>query len=194
MINLILFGPPGSGKGTQAAYTVEKYGLHHISTGDLFRREIKGKTALGLEAVSYSSKGHLVPDSITIGILRQEVEAHPGAKGFIFDGFPRTVPQAAALDIFLSEIERSITCLIELRVNDEELTKRLLERGKTSERADDQEPAIIANRIQVYKDETIPVALHYAQADKAFIVDGVGSMEQVFDRICYRIEEQSQLA
>lgn len=194
MINLILFGPPGSGKGTQAAYIVEKYGLHHISTGDLFRREIKGKTALGLEVVSYSSKGQLVPDSITIGILRQEVEAHPGAKGFIFDGFPRTVPQAAALDIFLSEMEQSITCLIELRVNDEELTTRLLERGKTSGRADDQDSAIIANRIQVYKDETIPVALHYAQVDKAFIVDGVGSMEEVFGRICYRIEEQSQLA
>jgi adenylate kinase len=194
MINLILFGPPGSGKGTQAAYIVEKYGLHHISTGDLFRREIKGKTALGLEAVSYSSKGHLVPDSITIGILRQEVEAHPDAKGFVFDGFPRTVPQATALDIFLSEMEQSITCLIELRVDDEELTTRLLERGKTSERADDQDAAIIANRIQVYKDETVPVALHYAQVDKAFIVDGVGSMEEVFGRICYRIEEQSQLA
>lgn len=194
MINLILFGPPGSGKGTQAAHVVEKYGLHHISTGDLFRREIKGKTPLGLEAVSYTSKGQLVPDSVTIGILRQEVEAHPDAKGFIFDGFPRTVPQAKALDTFLSEMEQSITCLIELRVGDEELTTRLLGRGKTSGRADDQDPAIIADRIQVYKDQTVPVALHYAQVDKAFIVDGVGSIEDVFGRICYRIEEQSQLA
>lgn len=193
MINLILFGPPGSGKGTQAAYIVEKYGLHHISTGDLFRREIKGKTPLGLEAVSYISKGQLVPDSVTIGILRQEVETHPDAKGFIFDGFPRTVPQAEALDAFLSEMNQSITCLIELRVGDEELTRRLLERGKTSERADDQDPAIIADRIQVYKDQTVPVALHYAQVDKAFIVDGVGSMEEVFGRICHRIEEQAQL-
>lgn len=194
MINLILFGPPGSGKGTQAAYIVEKYGLHHISTGDLFRRELKNETPLGLEAKSYISQGKLVPDSVTIGILRQEVEAHPDAKGFIFDGFPRTVPQANALDTFLLEMEQSITCLIELRVGDEELTTRLLGRGKTSGRADDQDPAIIANRIQVYKDETIPVALHYAQVDKAFIVDGVGSIEEVFGRICYRIEEQAQLA
>ena len=144
--------------------------------------------------MSYIKKGQLVPDSVTIGILRQEVEAYPDAKGFIFDGFPRTVPQATALDIFLSEMEQSITCLIELRVGDKELTTRLLERGKTSGRADDQDPAIIANRIEVYKNETIPVALHYAQLDKAFIVDGVGSMEEVFGRICHRIEEQSQLA
>lgn len=194
MINLILFGPPGSGKGTQAVYVVEKYGLHHISTGDLFRREIKNKTALGLEAISYTGKGQLVPDSVTIGILRQEVEAYPDAKGFIFDGFPRTVPQADALDKFLSEKGEGITCLIELRVGDAELTKRLLERGKTSGRADDQDPDIIANRIQIYKDDTIPVALHYAQVDKAFIVDGVGSMEEVFGRICHRIEEQSKEA
>lgn len=192
MINLILFGPPGSGKGTQAAHIVKKYGLHHISTGDLFRKEIKGKTPLGLEVVSYTSKGQLVPDSVTIGILRQDVEAHPDAKGFIFDGFPRTVPQATALDQFLTEKGNSITCLIELRVGDEELTKRLLERGKTSGRADDQDPAVIADRIQVYKDTTVPVALHYAQVDKAFIVDGIGTIEEVFERICHRIEEQSK--
>jgi len=194
MINLILFGPPGSGKGTQAAYIVKKYGLHHISTGDLFRRERKNETALGLEATNYISKGQLVPDSVTIGMLRQEVEAHPDSKGFIFDGFPRTVPQADALDQFLSEKGTSITCLVELRVGDVELTKRLLERGKTSGRADDKDPEIIANRIQIYKDETIPVALHYAQVDKAFIVDGVGSIEEVFERVCDRIEEQSKEA
>jgi len=192
MINLILFGPPGSGKGTQAAGLVEKYGLHHISTGDLFRKEIKNKTALGLEAVSYSSKGQLVPDSVTINILKQDVEAHPEAKGFIFDGFPRTTPQAEALDAFLSEMGQSVSCLLELRVPDEELTSRLLERGKTSGRADDQDPAIIANRIQVYKDETIPVALHYAQVDKAFVVDGVGSIEEVFERLCDRINSVAQ--
>ncbi len=192
MINLILFGPPGSGKGTQANFIVEKYGLHHISTGDLFRKEIKNKTPLGLEAVSYSSKGQLVPDSVTIGILRNEVEANPDVKGFIFDGFPRTVPQAKALDTLMQEMDQSITCLVELRVPDDELTERLLGRGKTSGRADDKDPAIIADRIQVYKNETIPVALHYAQVDKAFIVDGVGSMEEVFDRICHRIEAQTE--
>lgn len=194
MINLILFGPPGSGKGTQAEYTVNKYGLHHISTGDLFRKEIKNKTALGLEAVSYSSKGQLVPDSVTIGILRNEVEANPNAKGFIFDGFPRTVPQAKALDKLLIEMESNITCLLELRVPDDELTARLLGRGKTSGRADDQDPEIIANRIKVYKEETIPVALYYAQVDKAFIVDGVGSIEDVFGRLSNRIDEQSKEA
>ncbi len=194
MINLILFGPPGSGKGTQANGLVEKYGIHHISTGDLFRREIKNKTALGLEAVSYSSKGQLVPDSVTVGILRKEVEANPDAKGFIFDGFPRTVPQAEALDKLLEEMDQSITCLVELRVGDEELTRRLLERGKTSGRVDDQDPSIIANRIQVYKDETIPVALHYAQVDKAFVVDGVGTIEDVFERLCDRVDEQAQTA
>ncbi len=192
MINLILFGPPGSGKGTQAEKLVKKYELHHISTGDLFRKEIKNKTPLGLEAISYSNKGQLVPDSVTIGILRKEVEANLKVKGFIFDGFPRTVPQAEALNQLMEEIDSEITCLVELRVPDDELTNRLLGRGKTSGRADDQDTDIIANRIQVYKDETIPVALHYAQVDKAFIVDGVGSIDEVFERLCSRIEEQSQ--
>lgn len=191
MINLILFGPPGSGKGTQAAKLVEKYGLHHISTGDLFRKEIRNKTQLGLAAISYSKKGELVPDSVTIGILRNEVMANLDAKGFIFDGFPRTVPQAEALDMLMQELNQSITCLVELRVPDDELTTRLLGRGATSGRVDDQDPAIIANRIQVYKDETIPVALYYAQVDKAFIVDGVGEKDEVFDRLCYRIESVS---
>lgn len=193
MINLILFGPPGSGKGTQAANIKEKYNIHHISTGDLIRKEIKEGTALGNEVKKYSQKGELVPDSVIIGILRQEVEANPEAVGFIFDGFPRTVAQAEALDKFLSEKETEITCLIELRVDDEELTKRLLERGKGSGRVDDQDPKIIANRIQVYKDETIPVALYYAQKDKAFIAEGVGTIEEVFERISYRIDEQSKV-
>lgn len=190
MINLILFGPPGSGKGTQAANIVKEYDLHHISTGDLFRKEIKGKTDLGLEAMRYSDKGELVPDSVTVAMLRKEVEAHLDAKGFIFDGFPRTVPQAEALDQMLDEHGLSVTCLVELRVPDEELAQRLLERGKESGRKDDQDPDTIANRIQVYKDETIPVALHYAQSDKAFIVDGVGSIEQVCKRLVHRIEVQ----
>lgn len=192
MTNLILFGPPGSGKGTQAAYIKEKYDIHHISTGDLVRREIKGETALGNEVKKYSQKGQLVPDSVIIDILRKEVESHPNAKGFIFDGFPRTVPQAAALDEFLAEKDTEISCLIELRVDDEELIKRILDRGKDSGRVDDQNTEIITSRLKVYKDETVPVALYYAQKDKAFTVDGIGSIEEVFDRICYRIDEQTK--
>ncbi len=191
MINLILFGPPGSGKGTQADRLVKKYNLHHISTGDLFRKAIKNKTDLGKEALKYLDKGELVPDSVTVGMLRKEVEANPKAKGFIFDGFPRTYNQAQALDNLLNELDTEITCLIELRVADEELTKRLLERGKTSGRSDDQDTSIIANRIEVYKSETIPVALYYATSRKAYIVDGVGSIDEITERLIDRIDIQS---
>ncbi len=188
MINLILFGPPGSGKGTQAARLVEKYELLHISTGDLFRYHMKNDTLLGQKAKQYTEKGELVPDSITIGMLRDKVEENPDVNGYIFDGFPRTVNQAEALDKLLGSKGTSISALTELRVSDEEITTRLLLRGKDSGRADDQDVEIIKNRIKVYKEDTIPVALHYAQIDKAFIVDGIGSIDEVFDRLCQRIE------
>ena len=147
MINLILFGPPGSGKGTQAAHLVDEFQLLHISTGDLFRYEIGNSTELGLLAKSYMSKGELVPDEVTIGMLKNKVTANPDVAGYIFDGFPRTVAQAEALDIFLKEKEEMITTLLSLDVDDEELVTRLLKRGETSGRADDTDESIIRNRI-----------------------------------------------
>lgn len=182
MINLILFGPPGSGKGTQAAFLVEKYNLLHISTGDLFRSEIGGKTELGLLAKSYMNKGELVPDSVTISMLRKKVEDNPDVEGYIFDGFPRTVPQAEALDKMLGETEQSVN-LVELKVGDDELRARLMERGKTSGRADDTNIDTINNRIQIYKENTVPVATYYNGLNKATFVNGVGSIEEVTNRI-----------
>ncbi|MCB0641883.1 MAG: adenylate kinase [Phaeodactylibacter sp.] len=184
MTNLILFGPPGSGKGTQAAKLVEKYELVHISTGDLFRYEIGNNTPLGLEAKSYMEKGELVPDSVTIGMLKNKVEKHPEAKGFILDGFPRTIPQAEALDVFLNSRGEVVDCLIALDVPEDEIVRRLLERGKTSGRADDTDESVIRNRIAVYRRETAIVFDHYAKVDKAVEVFGVGSIDEIFDRLC----------
>lgn len=184
MINLILFGPPGSGKGTQAAKLVEKYGLLHISTGDLFRYEMGNNTPLGLEAKSYIEKGELVPDSVTVGMLRNKVEANPDVSGYIFDGFPRTIPQSEALDALVAEKGTQISKLIMLDVADDELVKRLLERGKTSGRKDDADESIIRNRIEVYKNETAPVFDYYAGQDKSIKVDGIGTIEEIFGRLC----------
>lgn len=189
MINLILFGPPGSGKGTQAAKLVEKYGLVHISTGDLFRYEIGNDTPLGLEAKSYMEKGELVPDSVTIGMLKNKVEKHPEAKGFIFDGFPRTIPQCEALDSFLTERNETVSALIALDVDDEEIVQRLLLRGKTSGRKDDANEEVIRNRIEVYKKETSPVFDYYAQSGKSMKIQGIGSIEDIFGRLCAAIDE-----
>ncbi|MEL6659086.1 MAG: adenylate kinase [Bacteroidota bacterium] len=188
MINLILFGPPGSGKGTQAAKLVEKYNLLHISTGDLFRYEIGNNTPLGVEAKSYIDKGALVPDSVTIGMLRNKVEANPDVAGYIFDGFPRTVPQAEALDSLMAEQGNSISKLILLDVDDDEIVTRLLERGKTSGRSDDQNEGTIRNRINVFKNETSPVFDFYAHQDKSVKVAGVGTIEVIFDRLCEEID------
>lgn len=188
MINLILFGPPGSGKGTQAAKLVDKFNLLHISTGDLFRYEIGNKTPLGLEAKHYIDQGALVPDSVTVGMLRNKVEANPDVAGYIFDGFPRTIPQSEALDLLLATKNDAISKLIMLDVEDEELIKRLLERGKTSGRSDDSEESIIRNRIEVYKRETTPVFDFYAAQDKAVKVDGIGKIDEIFDRLCAEID------
>jgi adenylate kinase len=188
MINLILFGPPGSGKGTQAAKLVAKYELLHISTGDLFRYEMGNNTPLGLEAKSYMDKGQLVPDEVTIGMLRNKVEANPFVEGYIFDGFPRTIPQADALDNLLAEEGNEVSVLLMLDVPDEELVKRLLGRGKESGRADDVDEGIIRNRIEVYQNETTPVFDYYAEKGKAVKVQGVGSVEEIFQRLCAQID------
>ena len=188
MINLILFGPPGSGKGTQAAKLVEKYNLLHISTGDLFRYEMGNDTPLGQEAKSYIQKGELVPDSVTIGMLHNKVEANPDVEGFIFDGFPRTVAQAEALDALMQEMETSISKLILLSVDDNEIVTRLLERGKTSGRSDDQKEDTIRNRIKIFKNETSPVFDYYAEQEKAVEVEGIGSIDDIFSRLCAEID------
>ena len=191
MLNLILFGAPGSGKGTQAVSLAEKYELLHISTGDLFRYEMSNNTPLGQEAKAYMQKGALVPDSVTIGMLKNKILANPQAKGFILDGFPRTLAQAQALDAFLKEQGTVVHLLLALEVPDQELEVRLLERGKESSRADDQNIEIIRNRIEVYKRETQPVADYYGQQDKTKIIEGTGSIEEVLGRLCQTIDQAS---
>lgn len=191
MINLILFGPPGSGKGTQATKLVEQYELLHISTGDLFRYEMGNNTPLGQEAKSYIEKGELVPDEVTVGMLRNKVEANLDVEGYIFDGFPRTVPQADALDNLLAENGNEVSLLLMLDVPDDELVKRLLLRGETSGRADDTDESIIRNRIEVYKSETTPVFDYYAAKGKAAKVYGVGEIEEIFARLCAEIDHHA---
>lgn len=188
MKHLILFGPPGSGKGTQAKQLEEKFGLIHISTGDLFRYEIGNETPLGIEAKSYMDKGQLVPDSVTIGMLKNKVEMHPDANGFIFDGFPRTIPQAEALDQFLKERDESISGLISLKVDDEEIVTRLLERGKTSGRPDDSNEAVIRNRIKVYGEQTSPVYNYYDAVGKSQEIVGVGSIADIFGKLSTAVD------
>jgi adenylate kinase len=188
MLNLILFGPPGSGKGTQAAKLIEKYNLLHISTGDLFRAEIGNGTALGLEAKSYMDKGALVPDSVTVNMLKSKMEQHPEIQGVIFDGFPRTIPQAQALDEMLTSKGTSVTILLSLVVDDEEIIERIIKRGITSGRSDDTDPVIIQNRINTYKSQTTPVAEYYAQFGKTKVVKGVGSIDEIFENLCSEID------
>ncbi len=191
MINLILFGPPGSGKGTQAAKLVEQYRLVHISTGDLFRYEMSHNTPLGQEAKSYMAKGELVPDSVTIGMLRNKVEAHPEAAGFIFDGFPRTITQAEALDALLAEKGTKVAGLLALHVDDEEIVHRIKLRGTTSGRADDNDEKIIRNRIHVYKNDTSPVFDYYDALGKSQSINGIGDIVDIFDRLCQAIDKLS---
>lgn len=189
MINLILFGPPGSGKGTQAKMLEEKYNLVHVSTGDLFRYEMGNDTPLGIEAKNYIKKGALVPDEITIGMLKNKVESAESPEGFIFDGFPRTIPQAEALDQYLAEKGEKISALISLDVDKEEIIQRILKRGETSGRPDDQNKEIIENRIKVYLDETKPVYEFYNCKEVAQMVNGLGSIDDIFTRLSSAIDQ-----
>ncbi len=189
MINLVLFGPPGAGKGTQAERLTEKYNLVHLSTGDIFRSNIKGGTELGKLAQSYMDAGNLVPDEVTIKMLESEVDARPDAGGFIFDGFPRTETQAKALDSFLNSKGTEVTMMLALTVDDEELKTRLLKRAETSGRADDADPKIIENRIAVYKKETAPVAEYYRKQHKLREVNGVGSIDEISRRLYEAVED-----
>ena len=188
MLNLVLFGPPGAGKGTQAARLVEKYHLVHLSTGDIFRSNIKKGTDLGQLAKSYIDQGTLVPDEVTIGMLEAEVNSNANAKGFIFDGFPRTTAQAEALDAFLKSKDTEVSSMLALEVDENELITRLLERGKSSGRADDQDAGIIKNRIRVYETETAVLKTYYANQNKFFGIDGVGSIESITHGLCKAID------
>lgn len=189
MINLILFGPPGAGKGTQSARLIEKYSLTHISTGDLFRKHLKEGTPLGKLAQEYMSKGNLVPDKVVIDMVDDKINSSGKISGIIFDGFPRTIPQAEALDQLLNSKKTPINILIELVVPEDELKTRLADRAKKENRPDDAKPEVIENRISVYKAETMAVADHYKKQKKYVSIKGVGTIEEIFANICAEIDK-----
>jgi adenylate kinase len=189
MINLILFGPPGAGKGTQSAKIIEKYSLTHISTGDLFRKHLKEGTPLGKLAQDYMSKGNLVPDQVVIDMVDDKIKTSGNISGIIFDGFPRTIPQAEALDKLLNGKKAPINAFIELLVPEDELRTRLASRAVKENRPDDAKPEVIENRIRVYNTETAVVADYYKKHKKYSSVVGVGAENQIFDNICREIDK-----
>ena len=189
MLNLVLFGPPGAGKGTQSENLIRKYHLVHLSTGDLLRSQIAAGTELGLRAKQLMDQGLLVPDEVVIGMIDNKLRENRSAPGFIFDGFPRTVLQAEALDQLLSQYQTPVTTMIALVVDDEELIKRLRKRGETSGRADDQNEETARRRVSVYNQETTPVADYYSQQGKYVAIDGIGKIDDIFKIICHKIEE-----
>lgn len=188
MLNLVLFGPPGAGKGTQSQKLIEKYGLVHLSTGDLLRSQISAGTPLGLRAKTLMDEGVLVPDEVVIGMIDSKLQENRHAPGFIFDGFPRTVPQAEALDALLEKNGTFITKMVALEVADDELTRRLLERGLTSGRPDDRNEALIRRRVQEYNDKTLPVADYYRRQGRFSSIYGIGDIDTIFQKICSSIE------
>jgi adenylate kinase len=187
MFNLVLFGPPGSGKGTQSQNIISKFGLMHISTGDILRAEVAAETPLGIEAKKNMDNGELVPDEVVIGMISSKLDAHPEAKGFIFDGFPRTVGQAEALDKLLEFKNNPINLVVSLEVEEQELINRLVQRGIDSGRSDDTEE-VITNRIKEYHAKTAPVADFYKAQEKLVSVEGVGSIENIFEAISGKID------
>lgn len=192
MLNIVLFGPPGAGKGTQSEKLIEKYGLVHLSTGDILRGEIKSQTELGLKAKSLMDKGELVPDEVVIGMIDNKIASNIGANGFIFDGFPRTKAQAEALDNLLSKKGTGITLMLALEVEENELVSRLLSRGKDSGRADDQDENIIKNRIKVYNEQTSVLADYYKAQNKHVGIEGVGAIDSIFASLCEAIDKAAQ--
>lgn len=191
MLNIVLFGPPGAGKGTQSEKLIDRYKLVHISTGDLFRKHLGEGTDLGKLAQKYMDEGNLVPDEVVIGMVEAKIKEHLDAPGFIFDGFPRTINQAAALDKMLLGHDLNISGMIALEVPEEELRQRIKGRAKTSGRVDDQDDAKITQRIKVYQEETSPVAGYYKQQDKYNSIHGVGSIDEIFNQITSVIDRFS---
>lgn len=189
MFNLILFGPPGSGKGTQSEKLISTYGLKHLSTGDLLRSEINNGTPLGLEARVLMDKGQLVPDEVVIGMIRSAMENNTQVNGFLFDGFPRTTAQAISLDALVKEKKSTINLVVALQVTREELVKRLLHRGLSSGRSDDINESIIDSRIEEYERKTAAVADHYKKFDKVVYIPGEGSVDEIFKQLCKEIEK-----
>ena len=190
MLNLILFGPPGSGKGTQSEKLIVKYGLKHLSTGDLLRSEIAQQTSLGLEAKNFMDQGQLVPDAVVIGMIRSALETNPDVKGFLFDGFPRTPAQAAALDELMELKGTSINTMMAMEVSEQELMIRLLKRGETSGRSDDTNEEVVRERITEYHNKTAAVADYYKQFGKVVTVKGEGSIEAIFNSLCKEIDQK----
>ena len=189
MFNLILFGPPGSGKGTQSEKLVEKYGLIHLSTGNLLREEITNRTPLGLEAKNFMDKGQLVPDEVVIGMIDSCLDHHKQAVGFLFDGFPRTPAQANALDKLLTLKKTEIALVLALEVTEQELITRLLNRGKTSGRSDDLNETVIHQRFVVYNNETAPIAAHYKKLKRFQSIKGEGTVDEIFNSLCQAIDK-----
>lgn len=188
MVNIVLFGPPGSGKGTQADKLIDKYQLVHVSTGDLLRDEVENETPLGIEAKNFMDKGHLVPDEVVIGMIKSKLENNPEAKGFIFDGFPRTKEQAESLDNLMTLKNTDITKVLQLEVSEEELVSRLKSRGESSGRSDDKDENVIRQRIEEYESKTAPVAEYYGNQDKLAKIAGEGDIDEVFTRLCQEMD------